>query len=132
MVLHGDYADPGKRPDELILRHAASGQQHAVPLSWNGGAFAAELSPGALPGLAGPLPLGSGNWRLLARIGPGEVTVAMARRLLPGLPGYHPAGLHEVEAQPYRTDALQLNVRTALTLDERGRYAQRLRSGRPG
>jgi CDP-glycerol glycerophosphotransferase len=124
LVLRGDYADPASRPDELVLRHTGSGQQHILPLSWNGDAFTAELSPGAMPGLAGPLPLGSGNWRLLARTGPGEVTVAVSRRLLPGLPGYHPAGLHEVEAQPYRTDALQLNVRTALAPDERGRYAQ--------
>jgi CDP-glycerol glycerophosphotransferase len=130
LILRGDYADPGRRPDELVLRHTRSGQQHALPLSWNGNAFATELSPGAMPGLAGPLPLASGNWQLLAPAGRGEVAVAVARRLLPGLPGYHTAGRHEVEAQPYRTDALRLSVRVALAPGERGRHAQRrLRTG---
>jgi CDP-glycerol glycerophosphotransferase len=125
LVLRGDHVGPGRHPDQLILRSTRSGQQHELPLRWAGDAFTAELRPAAMPGLAGPLPLSSGNWRLLAPAGPAEVPVAVARRLLPGLPGYHSMGLHEVEAQPYRTDALQLNVRTALAGDERGRYAQR-------
>jgi CDP-glycerol glycerophosphotransferase len=131
LVLRGDYTDPGRRPDELVLRHTRSGQHHALPLSWNGNTFATQLSPGAMPGLAGQWPLASGNWQLLAPVGDGEVPVAVARRLLPGLPGYHPAGpRHEVEAQPYRTDALRLSMRVALGPGERGRYAQRrLRTG---
>ena len=123
--LRGDHTDPGNRPTEVILRHSESGQQHRLPLSWNGDSFVAELAPGRMPGLAGSLPLASGNWNLLARVGPGEVTVAVARRLLASLPGNHRVGLHEVELQPYRTDALRLHVQTALADDERGRYAKR-------
>ncbi len=127
--LHGNHTDPQNRPTELILRHSLSGQRHRLPLSWQADAFTAELAPGAMPGLAGNLPLASGKWRLLARVGAGEITVAAARRLLADLSGYHRVGLHEVELQPYRTDALRLNVRTALAADERGRYAaHRLRT----
>ena len=49
----------------------------------------------------------------------------VARSLLPDLPGYHPAGLLELELQAHRTDALRLSVRAALSDDERGPYAQR-------
>jgi CDP-glycerol glycerophosphotransferase len=110
--LRGDCAGPGRGPAALILRHSASGAEHRIPLSWQADTFVADLAPGAMPGLAGPLPLDRGKWRLLGRFGQAEVTVAVARHLLAGLPGYHRVGLHEVELQPYRTDALRLDVRT--------------------
>jgi CDP-glycerol glycerophosphotransferase len=123
--LRGDYTDPGARPAELILRHGESGQQHRLPLTWEGDTFATELAPDAMPGRADCPPLASGKWRLLGAAGHGEITIAVARRLLAGLPGYQRTGLHEVELQPYRTDALRLDVRPAFTDDERGRYALR-------
>lgn len=130
LVVRGTHTKPERRPAELILRHNGSGEQHILPLTWSADGFTGQLAPGAMPSLAGPLPLASGNWRLLARAGQAEVTVTVARQLLAGLPGYHPAGLHEVEAQAYRTDALRLSVRPALADDERGRYARRQLSTR--
>ncbi len=85
----------------------------------------AELTPGQMPTLAGDLPLATGNWNLLAPAAGGEVTVAVARHLLPGLSGYRPAGSHEIRPRPYRVDVLRLQVRAARAASERGGYAQR-------
>ncbi len=123
--LRGDHTDPARRPAELVLRHNESGQRHQLPLSWDGQAFATVIEPDAMPGPGLSLPLSAGKWRLLAQVGDGEVTVAAARHLLAGLPGYTRVGLHKIELQPYRTDALRLQVRPALSPDERGRLAQR-------
>ncbi len=125
LQLRGDYSDPASRPAELILRHSESGQQHRLPLTWEADNFVTELAPGAMAGRGDCLPLANGKWRLLGSAGDGEITVGVARHLLAELPGYHRVGSHEVELQPYRTDALRLNVRLALTDDERGRYALR-------
>jgi CDP-glycerol glycerophosphotransferase len=125
LVLRGDYSDPATRPTEFLLRHPYSGSEHAVRVSWDDDAFIAEFAPGRMPGLADRLPLASGSWHLLARAGETEVAVVAARRLLSGLPGYHRIGLHEVEAQPYHTDAIRFHVRTAHADDERSLYAVR-------
>ncbi len=122
LTLHGNCADPGSRPAALRLRHNASGRARTLPLAWDGSQFTAGFSPGGESATSGGLPLASGSWDLLAPAG-GEVTVA--RSLLPELPGYHPAGIQEVELQAHRTDALRLSVRAALSDDERGLYAQR-------
>jgi hypothetical protein len=125
LILRSDHTGETASPSLLILRHAESARQHTVGLTWNDGTFTAELAPGRMLTLAGELPLATGTWNLLAPTPGGEVTVTIARQLLPGLPGYHSAGSHEAELQPYRVDALRLQSRTALGDDERGEYAQR-------
>ena len=125
LVLRGDHGGEADSPSRLILRHAESGRQHTVELSWDQGAFTAELTPGQMPTLAGDLPLATGNWNLLAPAAGGEVTVAVARHLLPGLGGYRPAGSHEIRPRPYRVDGFRLQVRAARAAGERGGYAQR-------
>lgn len=126
LILRGDHTDPAARPAQLLLRHGKSGEQRTIALTWADDGFTAEFAPTRMPGPAGELPLASGSWNLLARSSDGwEVAVPAARDLLPSLPGYHRAGIHEIELQPYRTDALRLEVRPALAADERGRYAQR-------
>jgi CDP-glycerol glycerophosphotransferase len=69
LVLQGDYTDPGTRPTALILRHVTSGQEHLLPLSWQNSAFTTEFVPGQIPGLAGMLPIASGDWHVLATSG---------------------------------------------------------------
>jgi CDP-glycerol glycerophosphotransferase len=123
LTLRGTCTEPGSKPAVLRLRHTVSGSQHTVPLDWDGDRFTAAFSPGAMPGTAAELPLAIGNWNLLAGDGP-DTTVAVARHLLPDLPGYLRAGLLEIAPQAHRTDALRLAVRTALADDERGRFAQ--------
>jgi CDP-glycerol glycerophosphotransferase len=130
LVMRGDYTGPLPGPAELTLRHVRSGRQHHLALRWEGNVFTTEFAPAEATGLAGQagtLPLANGDWHVLAPTGPAGTTVVVAldRRLLPSLPGYHLAGLHEVEARPYNTDALRLHVRLARADDERGPYAVR-------
>ncbi len=126
LTLRGTCTEPGSKPTGLLLRHGVSSSQHTIPLDWDGNQFTAAFTPGRMPSIAGELPLASGGWNLLVRTGGGEnATVAVARSLLPNLPGYLRDGLQEMAPQAYRTDALRLNVRTALSDDERGRFAQR-------
>ena len=125
LALRGTYTGSGGKPARFVLRHSISGGEYGIPLSWDGDQFTAELSPGVMPGMAGEVPLASGNWNLLAHAGAGHVvTVALARSLLTDLPGYVQVGPREIAPQAYRTDALRLFVRTCLSDDERGRFAQ--------
>ena len=127
LTLRGTCTDPGARPVGLALRHNASGRRQTLALTWAGSSFTAGLTPGRMPtAVAGDLPLAPGAWDLLALASDGgEVTVAAARSLLPGFSGFRRVGMQEIGLQAYRGDALRLNVRGALSDDERGRYAQR-------
>ena len=132
LVLRGDYAGGWQdRPSGLILRHVRSGRQHSLPLRWEDRTFTTEFAPGPASGLAtsagpgNPIPLANGDWHVLAPTpaAGAEVAVALDRRLLAGLPGYHRMGVHAVEARPYNTDALRLHVRLDRADDERGPFA---------
>ena len=122
LTLRGNCTDPAVMPAALRLRHNASGRTAAVPVTWTGSDFTAEFTPGRMPTMAGEVPLAPGSWDVLTATGE---EVLIARNLLPDLPGYHHAGLEELEVQAYRTDALRLAQRAALADDERGLYAQR-------
>ncbi len=123
LVLRGDYAGADAVPESILLRSTGSSYQHTVPLQWQDRAFSACLSPAAMPGMAGDLPLSSGRWELLTRTPAGETHVVAERGLLTRLPSPHQAGLHMVTVETYRGDALRLTVRLALA--ESGPYAQR-------
>lgn len=124
LVLHGDYGG-GSRPGEVLLRLGGSSDQHRIPLTWDGSAFTARLTPAAMPGLAGDLPLASGRWYLFTRTGESEAPVAASRRLLCDLPEFHEVDMHEVAVEVHQGDALRLRVRVAYHDNERGAYAQR-------
>ncbi|MBT2210493.1 CDP-glycerol glycerophosphotransferase family protein [Actinomadura sp. NEAU-AAG7] len=66
LTLTGDLSDPAHRPTHLILRRRPSGDEHRLPLTWDGPTFTATFAPGAMPlfGTAGPLT--TGLWDLLA------------------------------------------------------------------
>jgi CDP-glycerol glycerophosphotransferase len=128
LTLRGSCTDPASRPSGMLLRHSSSPSTYTIPLAWDDSRFTAEFTPGRMPAMAGGVPLASGNWNLLVAASDSNaeaVTVAVSRSLLPDLPGYQPVGTQEVAPQAYRTDALRLAVRTALSDGERGRYAQR-------
>jgi CDP-glycerol glycerophosphotransferase len=76
--------------------------------------------------LGGTRPLGAGRWVVLTSGFAGEVPVIVEREAIRKLPAPQVVGLHEVVAAPYRTDLLELRVRTALGVAERGAYAQRM------
>lgn len=123
LVLRGDCPAAETAPTALLLRSTGSGSQHTVPLQWHDREFSACLSPGAMPGQAGDLPLASGRWELLAATPAGETRAVADRALLAQLPAPRRTGIHEVTVGRYRGDALQLTVRIADA--DRGAYAQR-------
>lgn len=123
LTVRGDFLGAEPKPDAIMLRSNGFGYQHMVPLHWQDNAFLAHLSPGAMPGHAGGLPLASGRWELLAQTAAGETRVVADRRLLTQLPAPRQAGTHEVSVGAYRGDALQIRVRRSFA--DSGRYAQR-------
>jgi CDP-glycerol glycerophosphotransferase len=125
LILRGDQTGETASPSRLILRHQESGRHHLVELTWDQGVFTAELAPGQMPTLGGGLPLATGNWNVVAPTAGGEVPVAIAPHLLPGLNAYHRVGSHEIAPRPYRVDALRLQSRVARAASERGGYALR-------
>jgi CDP-glycerol glycerophosphotransferase len=125
LLLTGHQNDSDDAPAQLVLRRGGSDDQQVVELTWKDDHFRAEFSPAARPALTGTLPMASGHWELLARTDGREFPVAVHPRLRCDLPGRRRTGIHEVALQPYRADALRLNVRIAYEADERGSYAQR-------
>lgn len=132
LALSGDSADPEHRPDHFVLRRRRSGDEHRVPVTWEGdaagkgGRFTAVLTPVTVPVFGTDLPLSSGTWDLLARTPAGEVAVVIEREAIPNLPGRHRAGTHEFEVDVHQIDALMLHSRVSLEDDERGGHAQTL------
>jgi CDP-glycerol glycerophosphotransferase len=124
LALIGDQSFSEGAPTELVLRASGSNDQHAVALTWAGSEFRAQFDPAALPSLTGSLPLGSGNWNMLARGDGVELTVAAHPARRREFPGYRRAGIHEIAVEVHQADALRLNVRIGYAADERGHYAQ--------
>jgi CDP-glycerol glycerophosphotransferase len=129
LVVAGSYAG-SDRPTALVLRRRRSSEERLIPLSWDGDRFSASFTPASLPFLGGARPLGAGRWVLLAAGFAGEVPVIVEREAIRNLPAPQVVGQHEVVAAPYRTDLLELRVRTALGVTERGAYAQRMLQSR--
>lgn len=125
LLFAGDYPSPDGAPPQLVLRRSGGNDQYVVDMTGEGCHFSAEFNPAAMPALAGSLPLGSGNWDLLARSDGRELPVAVRPDLRRALPGFHSAGIHEVAVEAHRADALRLAVRIGYAADERGSYAQR-------
>ncbi|MES9543451.1 CDP-glycerol glycerophosphotransferase family protein [Actinomadura sp. NPDC000600] len=135
LTLTGDFADPEDRPDHFVLRRRLSGDEHRVPVTWEGDAgasdttrkgarFTATFTPAAMPVFGTDLPLSSGTWDLLARTSSGEVALVVEREAIPDLPDRHRVGTHEFEVGVHQIDALMLFSRPALEDDERGGHAQ--------
>jgi len=124
LLLAGRQQVSDGTPGELLLRRSGSNDQYVLDLAWEDGHFSVEFDPAAMPALTGRLPLESGKWELFARAAGREFPVAVHPSQRCDLPGYHPAGIHEVAVEAYLADALRLSVRIGLAADERGSYAQ--------
>lgn len=124
LTLSGDFADPEARPDEFVLRRRRSGDQHRVPVTWDGPRFTAAFTPATMAVFGTDLPLRTGTWDVLARARNGEVSVVAEREKIPGLPGWKRVGTHEFEVGVHQKDALFLRSRPGLDEDERGARAQ--------
>ncbi|MGW3766317.1 bifunctional glycosyltransferase/CDP-glycerol:glycerophosphate glycerophosphotransferase [Actinomadura verrucosospora] len=126
LTLRGDFADPEHRPDRFVLRRRRSGDEHRVPVTWEGDRFTAAFLPATVSVFGTDLPLSSGTWDLVAPTRSGEVAVVVEREAIPDLPDCHRAGTHEFELGVHQIDALILHTRVSLEDDERGGHAQTL------
>ncbi|POM25274.1 CDP-glycerol:poly(glycerophosphate) glycerophosphotransferase [Actinomadura rubteroloni] len=125
LVLAGDWSGGAERPAELVLRRRRSSQEQRVPITWDGDAFTAELTPSRMPRFGADIPLGRGNWHVLAATGDHEVPVVVARGSIRELPAPRTVRWHDIEIHSGKDDILQLRIRVALAPDERGGYAQK-------
>ena len=126
LTLTGDFAGPDTKPDHFVLRRRRTGDDHRVPVTWDGHRFTAVLTPATTSVFGTDLPLRSGTWDVLAPARSGEVAVVVEREAIPSLPGWHGAGTHEFETTVHQVDALMLRSRPALDEDERGARGQLL------
>ncbi|QKW39035.1 CDP-glycerol glycerophosphotransferase family protein [Actinomadura sp. NAK00032] len=117
----GTSGDEGTRPDRLIMRRRRTSDVHEVPLSWDGPAFTALLNARRESGF----PLPTGRWDLYVPGAHGEINMGIDRATRRALPEPRFVGVHELSLQSHRGDLLHLWIRTALSDDERGAYAQR-------
>ncbi|SDH50662.1 CDP-glycerol glycerophosphotransferase [Sinosporangium album] len=126
LVLRGDVAVDGWRPERMSLRRRRTGDSYeaAVRFRSEDGGFTAEFAPAAMPGPGGELPLGRGLWDLLVEGPDGEVPVVVDRAAFPLLPAPRVAGHHEYTLGTHQADAAHLRVRHALGHDERGARAR--------
>jgi CDP-glycerol glycerophosphotransferase len=117
-------------PLELVLHGVGTGVQHAFPVTAEPeGGFTAQLTPAALPSLAGPRPLTRGTWHLCARP-PGRtdeaalVPVVVAPVLLRRLPLEVAVAAKPFSLGAMAGDRALLTVDRDLLDDERGIYHQ--------
>ncbi|MET0684244.1 MAG: CDP-glycerol glycerophosphotransferase family protein [Solirubrobacteraceae bacterium] len=120
---------------ELVLASATSGFRRAWPLELAGGRFKATITPAAVPGFCGPLPLPQGRWELAVRAARDAAGPDTAIWAGPGLRRQLPPGA-VLDGKPYElrvtaTDKPVLDVGSDLAEDERGAFNQRrLRTAR--
>ncbi|TYB48487.1 glycosyltransferase [Actinomadura chibensis] len=124
LTLSGDFACPKTKPDYFVLRRRRSGDEHRVPVTWDGLRFTAAFTPATMTVFGTDLPLSTGTWDVLARAQTGEVSVVVEREKIPNLPEWHRAGTHEFDVGVHQKDALFLRSRPGLDEDERGARAQ--------
>jgi CDP-glycerol glycerophosphotransferase len=127
LTLSGDLTGTGERPGDLVLRHRVTGEEQLVPISWDDdGRFTVRIEVRSFDLFGARLPLGNGYWRLFARgAGDEDVSVVVGRFAIVGMPDRQVVGMHEYLPSVYNMDSLELQVRPALTAQERGAYAQR-------
>jgi len=122
--LTGSCIDPDTRPDRLVLRRRRTSDTHEVPVTWDGAEFTALVTT-ERETLQGVLPLPSGRWEMWSPGPAGEAPVAVDRGIRDTLLEPRTAGVHELAISPYQGDLMSLRIRSGLTDDERGPYAQR-------
>ncbi|MEI7034919.1 bifunctional glycosyltransferase/CDP-glycerol:glycerophosphate glycerophosphotransferase [Streptomyces pratensis] len=132
LALAGEFPVPAGAGHELVLRHSGHHEEAALPLERGDGAgFRAVITPAAVDGPGGPLPLAEGRWHLFLRE-PGErdpqayrpLRLSTARH--GALPCRQRAGGRDFTLQRRHHDHLVLESGSALPAAERGAYGQRL------
>lgn len=130
LLLEGTFPAWRDRPAELVLRHSGHREETALAVERSGDTFRAELSPGAVEGPGGTLPLAEGRWYPFLRE-PGETDPEryLPLRLVPqlhaGLPLHRASDGRRFTLERRFHDRLCLESGSALPLPDRGAYGQR-------
>jgi CDP-glycerol glycerophosphotransferase len=130
LVLEGTFPAERDRPVELVLRHSGHQEEAAFAVERAGDSFGAELSPGAVDGVGGALPLAEGRWYPFLRE-PGEtdperwLPLRLVHQLHAGLPLHREANGRRFTLERRFHDRLCLESGSALPLPDRGAYGQR-------
>ncbi|CAM5537224.1 bifunctional glycosyltransferase/CDP-glycerol:glycerophosphate glycerophosphotransferase [Streptomyces atroolivaceus] len=130
LVLEGKFPDVRGRPVELVLRHGGHHEENTFAVERTGAGFRAELSPGAVDGPGGVLPLAEGRWYPFLRTR-GEtdperyLPLRVVHQLHAGLPLGREAGGRRFTLERRFHDRLCLHSGSALSPEDRGAYAQR-------
>ncbi|MEU0136183.1 CDP-glycerol glycerophosphotransferase family protein [Streptomyces sp. NPDC006296] len=130
LVLEGTFPSVRDRADELVLRHSGHQEEHTFAVERTGTGFRAALSPGAVEGAGGVLPLAEGRWypslRERGETDPERyLPVRVVHQLHAGLPLWREAGGRRFTLERRFHDRLSLRSGSALPAAERGAYGQR-------
>ncbi|MFD6276934.1 CDP-glycerol glycerophosphotransferase family protein [Streptomyces sp. NPDC060209] len=131
LVLEGTFPSVRDRTDELVLRHSGHQEENTFAVERTGTGFRAALSPGAVDGAGGALPLAEGRWYPFLRER-GEtdperyLPLRVVHQLHAGLPLRHESGGRCFTLERRFHDRLSLRSDSALPQAARGAYGQRL------
>ncbi|MGW0791831.1 bifunctional glycosyltransferase/CDP-glycerol:glycerophosphate glycerophosphotransferase [Streptomyces sp. NPDC002911] len=130
LVLEGTFPAVRDRPVEFVLRHSGHQEEHTFAVEHTGTGFRTALSPGAVDGAGGELPLAEGRWYPFLRER-GEtdperhVPLRVVHQLHAGLPLGRESGGRRFTLERRFHDRLSLRSGSALPPGERGAYGQR-------
>ncbi|PBO24425.1 hypothetical protein CLM85_10335, partial [Streptomyces albidoflavus] len=130
LTLAGSFPAADDERRELVLVHGTHGEETVLDAHRDGPRFTASLTPEAVHGPGGTLPLAEGNWTMFLRR-PGEADPALytpvhiAPVLHTGLPLARHLGGREFLVERRHYDRLQLHSGSSLPAADRGRTQQK-------
>ncbi|QIK08494.1 bifunctional glycosyltransferase family 2 protein/CDP-glycerol:glycerophosphate glycerophosphotransferase [Streptomyces sp. ID38640] len=131
LLLSGGLPAAAPHATELVLKHGAHAAELAFPTTHDEGRFHGTLPLGALPSLAGTLPLREGRWTLHLRergaVGsPLDAPVRCAPSVLDGLPASRTVRGKPLALDRHRQDEALVVAGPALPATDRGPYRRRM------
>ncbi|MEV2243536.1 CDP-glycerol glycerophosphotransferase family protein [Streptomyces sp. NPDC049970] len=130
LVLEGTFPIARDGRVELVLRHGGHQEENAFAVEHTAAGFRTTLTPGAVEGPGGTLPLAEGRWypflRQRGETDPGRyLPLRVVSQLHAGLPLHHDPGGRRFTLERRFHDRLCLSSGSALPVRDRGAYAQR-------
>lgn len=131
LLLAGGLPDAAPHATELVLKHPVHAAELAFPTTHDEGRFHGTLPLGALPSLAGPVPLREGRWTLHLREhgapgSPLDAPVRIAPAVLDGLPASCAVRGKPLTLDRHRHDEALVLAGPALPATDRGPYRRRV------
>lgn len=126
LVLEGTFPAARYHTDELVLRHSGHQEERSFAVERTGGGFRAALSPGAVDGPGGALPLAEGRWYpFLRKVGETDperyLPLRVVHQLHAGLPRWRETGGRRFTLERRFHDRLSLRSGSALPPHGAGR-----------